>query len=644
MKIRIKSIKITNFMGIKSFACEFTDETTISGDNGTGKSTIYDAFLWCLFGKNHRDNKDFYIKNTVDTSLNREDHCVEIALDVNREEVLLSKIYREKHEKIKGAEVSTFTGHETDYFYNLVPLKQKEYKEKIDGIVDEGLFKTITNVFYFNDLAPDQQRKLLIDIAETKTDEELAQKNPDFVKLISALTGKNMDEYKKQLAARNKLLKDELALLPTRISEASASKKQTDVFYDQIKLDSIKSEIKELQSKKDDISKLSNQEFEKIREKQQELSALKTKLSNLQQNRIGADSLNKLKAEGEIEETNQKITLLNNAINGYDNERTQYLSRITETESASTKLRAEYDELVKQVPPEINANDIKCPSCNRELDESILLNKKEELTNNWNKGLIQDKENINKRGQKNNEILADLKKSMVLTDEKISKARAEIENIKLALDAQTNKLESIASEKESIPTDEEIKIADQIEKFIIPESPKSDFGDLDDQIAKLNAENDKCISNITNIENNKTQDARIAELEQKEAAISKELASVEKTQFVIDEFVKLKMQEVEDSVNKMFKYATFKMFEDQINGGQKQTCVVMYGGVPYMGVNTAGRINIGLDIINTLTKHYGISAPVFIDNTESINKIIDTDLQIIKLQVSYEKQLTIKNN
>src|SRR5699024_2036177 len=97
-------------------------------------------------------------------------------------------------------------------------------------------------------------------------------------------------------------------------------------------------------------------------------------------------------------------------------------------------------------------------------------------------------------------------------------------------------------------------------------------------------------------------------------------------------YIRTKINLLESKINNRFKYAKFKLFEEQINAGIKETCEVLYKGVPYSrGLNNASRINVGLDVINTLTEHYGISVPIFVDNGESVTDLIETKSQLIKL-------------
>ena len=137
--------------------------------------------------------------------------------------------------------------------------------------------------------------------------------------------------------------------------------------------------------------------------------------------------------------------------------------------------------------------------------------------------------------------------------------------------------------------------------------------------------------------------ARIIELTEKTKSLSIEKSSHEKFINDIENFSKIKNQYVEESVNKKFTDTKFILYKDLINGGSEPCCIATYKGVPYQSVNTAGRINMGLDIINALSNHHQVELPIFIDNAESVNKLMPVASQIIKLIVSNDKKLRIEN-
>jgi hypothetical protein len=100
---------------------------------------------------------------------------------------------------------------------------------------------------------------------------------------------------------------------------------------------------------------------------------------------------------------------------------------------------------------------------------------------------------------------------------------------------------------------------------------------------------------------------------------------------------------LEGKINSKFHMARFKLFEVQVNGALAECCETTFNGVPYSNLNNGARLNIGLDIINTLAEHYGFSPPVWLDNAESVTDILPTKGQQIRLIVSAaDKKLRVE--
>ena len=134
-------------------------------------------------------------------------------------------------------------------------------------------------------------------------------------------------------------------------------------------------------------------------------------------------------------------------------------------------------------------------------------------------------------------------------------------------------------------------------------------------------------------------ESRRAELEGQQTKLSQEIADLEQMQFTIDAFIFRKITMLEEQINSLFDHAKFKMFDLQVNGQLVETCEVSYKGVPYSDLNRAAKINIGLDIINTMSRAHGIIAPIFIENAESTNELIATKAQMVKLYVTLDNPL-----
>ena len=150
-KAIIKRLSLVNFKGLRNVVIDFNDTvTTISGRNGTGKTTIMDAFTWLLWGKDSEGNVDskFGIKtNDAEGNFIPDlEHEVAGTLEIidtetgSVETVELRRVLVEEWKTEKGKTERKLKGHHTDYFYNGVPLKTKgEYDERINAIIPEAV-------------------------------------------------------------------------------------------------------------------------------------------------------------------------------------------------------------------------------------------------------------------------------------------------------------------------------------------------------------------------------------------------------------------------------------------------------------------------------------------------------------------------
>lgn len=139
---------------------------------------------------------------------------------------------------------------------------------------------------------------------------------------------------------------------------------------------------------------------------------------------------------------------------------------------------------------------------------------------------------------------------------------------------------------------------------------------------------------------------QISELERTGRGLAQQIADAEHEEYTVRQFTKAKIEECEKRINGLFSMVTFQLFDYTIEDSRKENpieaCIPLVDGVPFSVANTAGQVNAGLDIINALTRFYGVSAPIFIDNRESVNEIISTQSQVINLVVTDDKELTIK--
>ncbi|WP_313418769.1 AAA family ATPase [Sphingobacterium multivorum] len=648
----IKSLTIVNFKGIKNRSISFNDFiTNIFGDNATGKTTISDAVHWLFFGKDSQDRKDFDIKNTVDLSLNRQDHEVEAIVNFNGSDIKLKRIFREKWTKPKGAEVASHTGHETKFYWDDAPIPQGDYNKKISELIDEKIFKLITNPGYFNSLKWQDRRMILFDIAGNVTNKEVAGDNPKFLEILAQLTnGKTLEEFKRQIALQRKKKKEDLEQVPTRIDEVNKGiPEMADASLIRRQVDEKNAKITFLDTQISDRSNSMNTAYEAIRKHQEKIFLVKTEMTKIE---------------------NTYKQQLESAASDIEGERKQITAEIRSKEAeldqieGQNKLRQSELETINQKIIEKRAlwNSVNtarqaaaaeqlvfddhfdtCPTCKRLFSDDDIAAKKDELLDNFNKSKA---EKVASYAKELEQIVvqANLLKAEKERLESLDNS-ADIANVKqvgLDLCAKLEEFEksfggpSLTIEEHLADNSEYQELIGEL-NFLesnTPSEPVVDITDQQNEKAELEKEVRDLERELAKEDIIKQAKERIKILEADEKRLAGELAALEGQEFTIEAFTRKKIDMVEAKINGLFQHVTFKMFDSQINGGEVETCETMLGGVPWSVLNTAGRINAGLDIINTLSKYYKVHAPVFIDNAESITKFIDVESQAVRLVVS----------
>lgn len=647
--IIIKRMHLLNFKAFKDFSIEFNEHiTTIQGRNGSGKTTIFDAFTWLLFGKNSDDRKDFGIK-TKDANGNvieNVPHEVSAVLLVNGEEITLCRRLIEKWQKKRGSAVAEFTGNTEERLFNDVPCSVKEWSEKIDNICTEQVFKFITNPLYFNQQKPDVQRAMLFRMAGNISDDEIAAENEDFRALLDKLTGKTLDEYKKEIAAKKKRIKAEIDTIPDRIDERKRDMPEEKDW------DSIKAAIEVEKRNKDafdaqiaDASKAyaaANDERMKKAKTLANLTQEKWSLENKIKNEVQAEYNKALRDKQEIV---FKIADLSREAEHSEEQLERDRKTLENCKSYREKLIAEWKEINAETL-QFNEDDFRCPTCHRPFEPDEIEAKQQEMTQRFNTRKANELEENRKVGKANTERMHKLEVSIKETEKTIAAKKSEIETLK-SVKAYTAEL-SCPDATPVIEADEKWKDLSQQIASLEAEMQKplemASNADLKEQCKQIDNEIYSLNAILANKDIIERNNARIAELEKQLRTQSEELAELEGIEFTIAEFTKARIEAVDKRINGMFSLVKFKMYEKQINGGEVETCIATVDGIPYSDLNDAKKVNAGLDIINAICKFEGITAPIFCDNAESVNKLLDTASQQIRLVVTFDENLIIKNN
>lgn len=649
-KISIRQLTLLNFKGIRNLTVDFDlNETNIFGYNGTGKTTIFDAFTWLLFGKDSRDRKDFNIKtlNANNQPIERIPHEVTACIEVNGEEINLKKCYNEVWTKKRGSAVETFNGHSVECFYNDVPCSVTEYAKKIAELCDEQVFKFITNPFYFTAQKSDVQRAMLFRMAGGISDAEIASGNEKFSALLASLTGKSMEEYKKEIAAKKRRLKAEIDALPERIDERRRDTPEN------IDYSAVEAEIKRLQDLfakvEDELLDSSKKNETMIKEREETVK----KLGKLREEKLQLEfdikeslSADYRKAVSKKNEITSQIADLEKKVESMNNRIDTYKQVIEGCDKTREELLKEW-EAINAETLSFNEADFICPTCNRRFEIYEIEAKQNEITERFNADKAARLADNNRKGkankQKKEDNIAII--NQLLSD--IGEAVAKIAELRLSKELE---IELVAPDTQPyIEKSEEWKsicamIADLEEKLNNNQTASNnDISDLRTEKSRLTQAIDAEKSKLAQKAIAERNQARIVELETQLRKQNEELAELEGIEFTIYEFSKARIEMVERKINGMFSIVKFKMFDTLINGGEVETCEAMVNGVPFSDLNNAMKINSGLDIINAICSFEGITAPVFIDNAEAVNELLPTRSQMIRLVVTKDETLIIEN-
>lgn len=643
----IKQMRLVNFKGLRDFTINFGDQmTSVLGRNGSGKTTIFDAFTWLLFGKDSSDRKAFNIK-TLDGDGNvipRIPHEVSATLAVDGEEIKLCRRFNEKWQKRRGETEEIFTGHEEERLYNDVPMSVKDWNEKTAAICTEQVFKFITNPRYFTAQKTDVQRAMLFRMAGNVSDEEIAAGNADFAALLADMTGKTMEEYKREIAAKKRRIKDEIGGIPERIDERRRDMPEAEnwLLLDadlSAKEDSLRDLDRAIMDVSEAYKAESNGRLE-LRKKISDLARKKqereTEIKNSVFREYDAAVSQQRELAGARARHERELSLAQNELKSY-----QY--KLERLKSCRETLIKEWRE-IKARELKFDSGEFVCPACGRPLDIEDIERKQREMTANFNTKKAADLENNIKAGQQVKSDSENIEKLANGCKERIAALEADIKAIEENPLYGKNIVTPDAAP--AIEADGEVKrLGTEIAKLEAEaDAPMvlADTSALTERKAAIVAQIGNIKKRLAKRDTIERNEARIRELEKQYKEQGAELASLEGIEYTMAAFSKARTEAVENHINNLFSLVKFKMFEQQINGGEVETCEATANGVPYSGQNNAMQINMGIDIINAICKFEGVTAPIFIDNAESINEIMPTQSQMIRLIVTDNEHLKVQ--
>lgn len=653
-KIILKSLALVNFKGVRDFSIAFNDGiTTVCGDNGTGKTTLYDAYLWLLFGKDSTGRSDgangFNVKTTGEDGkpIYRLEHSVTAVLEVDGKEIKLQRSLVEKWQKVNGT-TDEVMKDETQYFINDVRTgTKKEYQAEISEIIPEDVFRMITNPYYFTSLSAETQKDMLLEMVGNIDDEEVAATDPDFLALLDQINGTSLAKWAREIAAKKKACNDALATIPASIETAQKLMPESEewaVLEKQLK--EVQDRVKEIDAQIADKSALNDEAYKRKMALMKQQADKRIKLQDRENSIRMETNAAHNKALSDIQQMENELSINQKNLDSYRNDKMNVDGKIDELNGKLVEMREQFKAVAKEQFPEPSGDVLVCPTCGEPYKGENLENAIAKLRGNFEQSKSKRQKDIQTKGKQYKAEYDKAVEQQTKLTGLIAKLEDDALEIKGNITIKKNNIpvagnadEAIANDKECIGLRNDIaEITNQLQV----EVPQADVSELQSEKADRNAaiaEINKRLGKRAMIER---VNKEIADLEEKRIANNQAKADLEKWEDVYLRFQKAKDEVLMQRINGLFNVVSFSFVKEQKNGGEKVTCYCTVNGVPYADVNACGKVNAGLDIINAICATKGISAPIFIDNRESFNVIIPTISQIVNLRVSNDKQLTIK--
>lgn len=627
MKITLISLILENFKGVKNF--EFVPSgknAAVYGTNASGKTTLADAYYWLLFGKDSSGAANFDVKTIGTSGL---DYSVEGIIEVDGERHRLKRVLNEKWERKRGDTEKKLKGNTTTYFIDGVPVKEKDFKAFIENdLVSEKTYQMLTDPDYFaGKLDWKTRRNQLIEWFADVSDSDIISAHQNLKQIEQILNGRTVEDTQKCIQADRKKINEQLQSIPGRIDEQQRNITAISSLVngdEPQRLNELLKEKSQLETQINTVGtdeRLSNAKA-KVAEIKLEIMSAKSEYISKTRIEIDTKALDSLR-KSKLSAENDLFRL--------EQDKNRYNIQLENISKQGMK----YNEDFKRISAEQYQGSNICPCCGQLLPEDKI----QSAITEFNLQKSTKLEEIKTACQKLKNDRSDLRKKIEDTVCSIALIQEKIKDLTDSIEHTEKSVSSVIPfEKTEEYERLSMKLLDAEEEMEVTEI-QTDFTEIKSKISDMEKEIARLRSIIASQSSISMYEKRIEELKQQEKEYGLMMAKSENDLMLIEEFIKTKCAEVERLINDHFKAVKWKLFDLQVNGGINDCCEATVDGVDYStNLNSAAKINAGLDIINAVSGVINVSVPIWIDNAESIVDIISTDSQTIRLIVSEEYQ------
>lgn len=638
--MKLHSLTLKNFAGIRDNTLTLNgSDATIRGTNASGKTSHFSAFTWLLFGKDASGQAQFDIK-TLDPAgepLHNLEHTVEGVFAIGDDTLTLKKTYVEVWTRKRGSRTDEFTGHRVDHYIDGVPSQKKEYDARISEIAPEGTFRLLTDPDAFHALHWNERRRILLDVCGDVTDADVIASDTSLADLPEILGKRSLDEHRKVVDARRREINRELQAIPVRIDEATNGRP---TMPDEPKA-KLEAKLANLRDARTAIERERAQleaggaiaELQaKVRDVGGELADVARSVTAGAEEALAAARKERARLEDDASRARRAHA---QAEHDFD----AAMRRRTELDENLATLRGRWAEINGRTPPHTDVAG-ECPACHQALPAEQITAAHERALEEWNAKRAAELEAAQTRGQavrREFDTLTaridDLNETVASATGEATKARAAEEAATKAVDDLSHAIPDPAADpKHQALTREKDALGQKLADARAGAS--TDAAELREGVAKLDAEIGQLVTALGAFDLAVKADARVEALAAREKELAAEFEDLEHQLHLLDAFTRAKADMLTERINSRFAITRWCLFDTQINGGLVDACTATVDGVPYgTGLNRAGRINSGLDVIQVLQEHHAFFPPAWIDECESVVSTLELDTQVIRLIV-----------
>ncbi len=644
MRMILIKIHIQNFKGCKDRSIDFGGRTAIKGVNGSGKTTIADAVMWVLFGKDSTGASTFDIrpkdKNGVDEDFI--DIQVETVWDVDGRELTIVKTQKQNWVKKRGSEEKTFEGNVNLYEINTIPKAEKEFKAYIEDLVPEEVFKFVSNTNAFMAQKPIDRRKTLFKLVSDMTDADILATDPKFQSLTDQLAQFTSEEIlsrdKKALLENKRKIEE----IPARIDEVSKTIVEQDYSEAEIQLQDLREKLENINN-----APVEANAYGEVNQLKAEIANYEGRLQTIEREAISKINNARKDVQIKIIDIDQAISRLTNTTNNNERQVENLRSLIKGNEERLKKLG---DDYTTEKSKEIAEGASTCPVCHQEYPDDMKSDMKAAFEADKEKKLFA----INLEGKGVSDSIKAYKSQLSEIETKQLDTASEMNRLTMEKDALQNQLDAmpVSIDVTGLNECQSIKEAlqeaqDRLEYAMeLTKDANAREQAVIERKRAIQSEIDAVNRILAGRQTVANARARVEELKEEQRRLSQAIANTEKEIYLLEEFNKAKVNLLSDKINSHFRIVKWKLFERQINGGYNPICEPLVNGQAYSSaLNSGHKILAELDIIQALQRIYDVSVPVFLDNAERINdfNIPDMDCQLITLSVTEDPVLKVVN-